>query len=56
MEIHSPRNTQAVQLYYRGEKMAKVSISLCHVSILSVISRDGSVISSNLTGNGLTGC
>ena len=26
MEIHSPRNTQAVELYYRGEKMAKVSI------------------------------
>ena len=24
MEIHSPRNTQAVELYYRGEKMAKV--------------------------------
>lgn len=25
MEIHSPRNTQAVELYFRGEKMAKVS-------------------------------
>lgn len=33
MEIHSPRNTQAVELYYRGEKMAKVceplSLSYC---------------------------
>ena len=28
MEIHNPRNTQAVELYYRGEKMAKVSIPL----------------------------
>ncbi|CAI8036078.1 Cleavage and polyadenylation specificity factor subunit 3 [Geodia barretti] len=28
MEIHSPRNTQAVELYYRGEKMAKVMGSL----------------------------
>jgi cleavage and polyadenylation specificity factor subunit 3 len=28
MEIHSPRNTQAVELYFRGEKMAKVMGSL----------------------------
>ena len=24
MDIHTPRNTQAVELYFRGEKMAKV--------------------------------
>ena len=24
VEIHTPRNTQAVELYFRGEKMAKV--------------------------------
>lgn len=28
MEIHTPRNTQAVELYFRGEKMAKVMGSL----------------------------
>ena len=33
MEIHSPRNTQAVELYYRGEKMAKVSILRPKISI-----------------------
>ena len=25
IEVHNPRNTQAVELYFRGEKMAKVS-------------------------------
>ena len=24
MEVYNPRNTQAVELYFRGEKMAKV--------------------------------
>ncbi len=24
VEVHTPRNTQAVELYFRGEKMAKV--------------------------------
>ena len=24
IEVHNPRNTQAVELYFRGEKMAKV--------------------------------
>jgi len=28
MEIYNPRNTQAVELYFRGEKMAKVMGSL----------------------------
>ena len=28
MEIYNPRNTQAVDLYFRGEKMAKVMGSL----------------------------
>lgn len=28
MEIHNPRNTVAVELYFRGEKTAKVSFSL----------------------------
>ena len=28
MEIYMPRNTQAVELYFRGEKMAKVMGSL----------------------------
>lgn len=26
MEVYNPRNTQAVELYFRGEKMAKVAI------------------------------
>lgn len=25
MEVHNPRNTIAVELYFRGEKIAKVS-------------------------------
>lgn len=25
MEVHNPRNTVAVELYFRGEKIAKVS-------------------------------
>lgn len=25
MEVHNPRNTSAVELQFRGEKMAKVS-------------------------------
>lgn len=28
VEVHMPRNTQAVELYFRGEKMAKVMGSL----------------------------
>ena len=28
VEVHTPRNTQAVELYFRGEKMAKVMGSL----------------------------
>ena len=28
MEVYNPRNTQAVELYFRGEKMAKVPIDL----------------------------
>ena len=28
IEIYNPRNTQAVELYFRGEKMAKVMGSL----------------------------
>lgn len=28
IEVHNPRNTQAVELYFRGEKMAKVMGSL----------------------------
>ena len=27
IDIYSPRNTQEVELYFRGEKMAKVSVS-----------------------------
>ena len=27
--FHTPRNTQAVELYFRGEKMAKVSLVVC---------------------------
>ena len=40
MEIHSPRNTQAVELYYRGEKMAKVCVSnVSRVKILRLVSK-----------------
>ena len=28
LEVHTPRNTTAVELYFRGEKMAKVMGSL----------------------------
>ena len=31
IEIYNPRNTQAVELYFRGEKMAKVMGSLAAV-------------------------
>ena len=31
VEIYNPRNTQAVELYFRGEKMAKVMGSLAAV-------------------------
>ena len=44
IEFHSPRNTQAVELTFRGEKMAKVvgvmaanrptSVKQCHVSYI----------------------
>lgn len=32
VEVHNPRNTQAVELYFRGEKMAKVRYCGIHSS------------------------
>lgn len=29
--VHNPPNTQSVELYFRGEKMAKVSMIYCFV-------------------------
>ena len=63
MEIHSPRNTQAVELYYRGEKMAKVceplSLSLLLLEMSVIYSVIQSVISvwsgDGFPGNQATG-
>ena len=33
MEVHNPRNTSAVELQFRGEKMAKVSL----VTVLNMV-------------------
>ena len=32
-EVHNPRNTQSVELYFRGEKMAKVIIVYVSLSV-----------------------
>lgn len=32
--IHNPRNTVAVELYFRGEKMAKVTLKKCLIFFL----------------------
>lgn len=31
IEVHNPRNTEAVTLNFRGEKLAKVGVKLRHI-------------------------
>lgn len=33
IEVHNPRNTEAVTLNFRGEKLAKVCLKLCGISL-----------------------
>ena len=39
MEVYNPHNTQAVELYFRGEKMAKVAIGFCVIHFISLLLR-----------------